>query len=66
MPTGDGADNGWPNVEGRVGLGLGRLAGGSGPFELSVSGVIGETRAFGVLEEGVYTTWGVSTDAQFR
>jgi len=27
--------------------------------------VIGETRAFGLLGEGVFTTWGVSTDAQF-
>jgi len=66
-----GTDNGWPNVEGRVGLGLGRLAEGKRPFELGVSGVIGETRAFGVLDlllpdlgDGIYTTWGVSGDAQ--
>jgi hypothetical protein len=60
------APNGWPNVEGRVGLGLGPAAGGSRPIELGISGVIGETRAFGLLGEGVYTTWGISTDAQFR
>ena len=28
--------------------------------------MIGETRAFGLLGEGVYTTWGISSDAQFR
>lgn len=68
-----GSDNGWPNVEGRIGLGLGRLTGGSRPVELGVSGVIGQTRAFGVLDillpnlgDGIYTTWGLSTDAQFR
>jgi len=60
-----GTDNGWPNVEGRVGLGLGRACGSTRPVELGVSGVIGETRAFGLLGEGVFTTWGVATDAQF-
>jgi len=60
-----GTDNGWPNVEGRLGLGLGPAEAGKRPVELGVSGVIGETRAFGLLGEGVYTTWGVSTDTQF-
>jgi hypothetical protein len=61
-----GTDNGWPNVETRLGLGLGRACAGARPIELGVSGVIGETRAFGLLGEGVFTTWGVSADAQFR
>ena len=60
-----GTDNGWPNIEGRVGLGLGPATGGSRPVELGVSGIVGETRAFGLLGEGIYTTWGISTDAQF-
>lgn len=68
-----GDDNGWPNVEARVGLGLGCPSGGSRPVELGVSGVIGQTRTFGILNvllpalgDGVYSTWGVSTDFQFN
>jgi hypothetical protein len=67
-----GDDNGWPNVEGRVALGLGCPTGGARPVELGVSGVIGETSTFGPidlllgLQGGVYTAWGVSTDFQFK
>jgi hypothetical protein len=60
-----GADNGWPNVESRVGPGLGRAVDGTRPVELGISRVIGETRAFGLLGEGVFTTWAVSADARF-
>lgn len=61
-----GSDNGWPNVEGRIGLGLGPATTGLRPLELGLSGVIGETRAFGLLGEGVFTTWGAAADAQYR
>jgi hypothetical protein len=68
-----GSDNGWPNIEGRIGLGLGPTDSGSRPIELGVSGVIGETRTVGILDvilpslgDGVYTTWGVSADARFK
>ena len=60
-----GEDNGWPNVEGRIAFGLGRPRGAARPFEVGLSGVIGETRAFGPLGTGVFTTWGVSPDFQF-
>lgn len=61
-----GEDNGWPNVEGRIGLGLGRTRGTARPLEVGLSGVIGETRAFGPLGTGVFTTWGVSPDFQWN
>ncbi len=67
-----GNDNGWPNVEGRVALGLGQTTASGRPFEVGVSGVIGETSTFGIgdvllgTQGAVYTTWGVSADLQFR
>lgn len=61
-----GEDNGWPNIEGRAGLGLGRLQGAVRPIEIGVSGVVGQTRAFGPLGTGVFTTWGISPDFQFN
>lgn len=59
-----GEDNGWPNIEARVGLGLGKQQAAVRPVEMGLSGVIGETRAFGVTGTGVFTTWGVSPDLQ--
>lgn len=39
-------DNGWPNLEGRVALGLGNPTGALGlrPIEIGISGVVGEIR----------------------
>ena len=59
-----GTDNGWPNVEGRVLLALGRSEDGVAPFQIGTSGVIGETRAIGLTGRNVSDTWGVSADCQ--
>lgn len=40
-----GKDNGWPNIEGRVGLELGPLCDYGHPLEVGLSGVLGETQA---------------------
>lgn len=57
-----GTDNGWPNVETRVALALGKGRNGQRPFELGVSSVIGEIRSLGLVQV-VSDTWGVSLDA---
>ena len=62
LPVVAGTDNGTPNVEARVGLGLGDAVGGKRPVEVGVSGVVGETRAIG-LDSVVSDTWGTSLDA---
>ncbi len=42
-------DNGWPNVEGRIAMGLGRVEGtglaAMRPFEVGFSGVVGQMRS---------------------
>ena len=58
-----GTDNGLPNLEGRIGVGLGSVSGGMRPLEMGISGVIGETRSIGFLQI-VSDTWGVSLDAR--
>ena len=61
-PGAIGTDNGWPNVEGRLLLGFGEFKAGESPFEIGVAGVIGETRAIGLTDRNVSSTWGVSID----
>lgn len=45
IPSVRGKDNGWPNLEGRLGLELGCLNDYGRPFEIGISGVIGEVQA---------------------
>lgn len=73
-----GSDNGWPNVEGRIGLQFGAKCDGQSPLELGVSGVFGQLRAVdpGGVTNGatgpitirpaaeVSEIWGVNLDAQ--
>lgn len=59
-----GADNGLPNVEGRIGVGIGPVMGKRRAVEVGVSGVVGETRSIG-LAQVVSDTWGVSVDASW-
>jgi hypothetical protein len=76
VPTVRGKDNGWPNVETRIGVELGEMRGGVRPFEFGVSGLIGETQAVqdealagGIIQpalDDVSTTWGVCLDAQLQ
>jgi hypothetical protein len=64
-------DTGWPNVEARIALGLGCLEGlgpaAKRPFEIGVSGVVGQVRN---LETGVRQeeadVWGVSADFRWK
>jgi hypothetical protein len=69
-------DNGWPNVEGRLALGLGKIQEFMGgrkrrPFELGVSGVVGQlrtTRLSGTpttLSRTVADVRGVGADLQW-
>ncbi len=72
-------DNGWPNVEGRVAVGLGTvqpLCGGRKQrrAEVGVSGVVGQLRSSrlitaptdpDVLGRAVVNTWGLGVDGQF-
>ncbi len=61
-------DNGWPNVEGRVALGLGCMQTIGGiprrPFEVGISGLVGQIRTTPPLPDAqvVTDTWGVSAD----
>jgi hypothetical protein len=70
-------DNGWPNVEGRVALGLGCLEAAGmeaqRPFEIGLSGVIGQVRntvpapgnpAF--VDRFVADVWGVGVDFRWK
>ena len=61
-PAAIGTDNGWPNIEGRVLLALGQSGPGETPFEIGAAGVIGETRAIGLTDRNVSSSWGVSID----
>jgi hypothetical protein len=64
-------DNGWPNVEGRVALGLGPLEGAGlaakRPFEVGVSSVVGQIRTTnpGVIQ-AVADVWGLSVDFRWK
>ncbi len=65
-------DNGWPNVEGRVALGLGmpEQVGlvALRPFEIGVSGVVGQIRNTLPLsgDRVVADVWGLSADARWK
>jgi hypothetical protein len=63
-------DNGWPNVEGRVALGLGCLSGegplAHRPFELGLSGVIGQLRTTNPFQNQVIAgIWGLGSDCRW-
>jgi hypothetical protein len=72
-------DNGWPNVEGRLGLGFGapsERAGGRRlrPFEVAVSGLVGQLRVLDdiratapltlVSDRTTINVWGAAVDGQ--
>jgi hypothetical protein len=67
-------DNGWPNVEGRLALGLGCIEGAGldakRPFELGISGVGGQIRTtipmIPPTAQVVADVWGVGTDFRWR
>jgi hypothetical protein len=63
-------DNGWPNVEGRIALGLGCLGDGPGgkrPFEIGLSGVVGEIRSSPLLGPRVESdVWGTAIDCRWQ
>lgn len=65
-------DNGWPNVEGRIALGLGDIQGTGAaaqrPFEVGLSGVVGQVRTT-PLPPGnrvVADVWGFATDVRWK
>jgi hypothetical protein len=63
-------DNGWPNVEGRAALALGPLTGegplARRPFEIGVSGVVGQIRTTTPLvTQVVADIWGVGSDLRW-
>ena len=77
IPQVRGKDNGWPNVEVRVGVELGTLREDVRPVEIGVSGLIGETQAvadealdpqgiFLPALDDVSLTWGVCLDFQLQ
>jgi hypothetical protein len=63
-------DNGWPNVEGRAALALGPLTGegplARRPFEVGVSGVVGQIRSTQVaVKQVVASVWGLGSDLRW-
>ena len=60
-------DNGWPNLEGRMMLGLGPTAQRGPlqmrPFEVAVSGLVGEIRRTGA-NRAIFDVWAVGADAR--
>ena len=63
-------DNGWPNVEGRAGLALGPLVGegqdARRPFEIGISGVIGQIRTTVPAQtQVVASVWGLGSDLRW-
>ncbi|MCI0682740.1 MAG: hypothetical protein L0Y71_11625 [Gemmataceae bacterium] len=62
-------DNGWPNVEGRVALGLGPLEGegpaAKRPIEFGLSGVVGQIRNTVPPQPIVADVWGIGADARY-
>ena len=64
-------DNGWPNVEGRIALGLGCPEGAGPaakrPLEIGLSGVVGQIRTTEPLvRQVVADVWGVSADFRWK
>ncbi len=64
-------DNGWPNVEGRVALAFGPIEGegpeARRPFEVGVSGLVGEIRTTPFNGQRVVAdAWGVGADARWK
>ncbi len=76
IPQVRGKDNGWPNVESRLGVELGPLCDGVRPLEIGISGLIGETQAVpdeALIEDIIFPaiddvslTWGVCLGAQLQ
>lgn len=64
-------DNGWPNVEGRIALGLGDLQGAGPaakrPLEMGLSGVVGQLRGTALPPIGrvVEDVWGIAVDGRW-
>jgi hypothetical protein len=62
-------DNGWPNVESRIALALGPLQGEGAqakrPFEVGISGVVGQIRTTQVDTRVVADVWGVGSDLRW-
>lgn len=64
-------DNGWPNVEGRIALGLGAIEGqgpaAKRPLEIGLSGVVGQLRTTDPgVRQVVADVWGVSSDFRWK
>ncbi len=65
-------DNGWPNVEARVALGLGCIEGAglaaTRPFEVGVSGVVGQLRTTDPTSTSrvVADVWGLGSDFRWK
>jgi hypothetical protein len=65
-------DNGWPNVEGRIALGIGQPEQvgleAYRPFEIGVSGVVGQIRTSEPLlaRQVVADVWGASVDCRWK
>ena len=65
-------DNGWPNVEARIALGLGAMEGegpaAQRPFEFGVSGVVGQLRTTPPQPDNrvVADVWGLGTDVRWK
>lgn len=66
-----GEDNGWPNFEGRIALGLGPLEAvgmeSKRPFEIGFSGVAGQLRTTPIAANRVVTdVWGAGLDLRWK
>ena len=69
-------DNGWPNFEGRIALGMGCIEGAGlaakRPFEIGISGVVGQMRTTVrrpdqlPINRVVTDVWGLSTDFRWK
>lgn len=60
-------DNGWPNVEGRLALGLGAIDAARRPFEMGISGVVGEMRTTPAAGPRVVAdVWGAGIDLRWK
>jgi hypothetical protein len=62
-------DNGWPNIEARLALGLGAVGpDASRPFEVGVSGVVGQLRTTPLAPANrvVASVWGVGADLRWK
>ncbi len=62
-------DNGWPNIEARIALGVGEPDAviGNRPFELGISGVGGQLRTIEPLVRQVEANvWGMGTDFRWK